>query len=159
MKIFFEDGALRLAKAPIVAIAHVDAQNGATDCYNKLKQVKDKYGKKASAYTNSETALLNAAELSWNEEKKEFDIFLRRQDGRWAKIQTLTPRELRQGHNIWKLWWSGEFEEKQIEIELKYPEKDYNGAPLIECPELYLSKEDHERIASEILSVLETEEK
>ena len=74
MKIFFEDGALRLAKAPIVAIAHVDAQNGATDCYNKLKQVKDKYGKKASAYTNSETALLNAAELSWNEEKEELGM-------------------------------------------------------------------------------------
>jgi len=110
MKIFFEDGKINIHNEPNGVIAYADAQLGPTYAYSRLKYIKELYKDKAGVYTNSIIALLHAAELAWNKETQRFDIYLRCKNGEWKNIHELTTRELRQEHNIWKLWWSGEFE-------------------------------------------------
>lgn len=115
MKIYFEDGKISLDNAPNDVLPHslVDAKKGASVCYNLLREAKVFFDDKVPVYTNSIIALLHAAELAWNKETLHFDIYLRCKNGEWKNIHALTTRELRQGHNIWKLWWAGEFEEAQ----------------------------------------------
>lgn len=113
MKIYFEDGKINAHNEPRGVIAHVDAQLGPTYAYTRLMYIKEQYKKKAAVYTNSVIALLHAASLAWNKDAEHFEIYLRCKSGEWKNIHDLTNRELREGHNIWKLWWSGEFEEKQ----------------------------------------------
>lgn len=109
MKVFFEDGKLNIHNEPQDVIAYADAMDRPTYAYSRLKYIKEFYKDKASVYTNSIIALLHAAEFAWNKETQRFDIYLRCRNGEWKNIHELTTRELRKGHNIWKLWWSGEF--------------------------------------------------
>lgn len=113
MKIYFEDGKISVRTEPKGVIVYALAENGPTRCYERLKYTKEFYNDEAPVYTNSIIALLHAAEFAWNKETKCFDIYLRCKGGEWKNIHELTTRELRQGHNIWKLWWAGEFEERQ----------------------------------------------
>lgn len=115
LEIYFEDDNLIPALAPCGNPYIVSAAEGPTHCYNTLKYLYDHpIGERKKVYTNSEVALHLASELSWNPNKEQFEIHLRNDEGFWVHIHTLTNRVLRPGHNIWKLWWSGEFEEGLI---------------------------------------------
>jgi len=115
LKIYFEDKTLDISNAPndVIPLTLINAKHGPTMCYSLMKEAKEFFCDKTPIYTNSIIALLHAAELAWNKETQHFDIYLRCKNGEWKNIHELTTRELRQGHNIWKLWWAGEFEERQ----------------------------------------------
>ena len=109
MKIYFEDGCLLDSVAPTEAIC-VSASKGSNYSFNFAKYLQTIYTDNVSIYTNDIIVLLNASELAWNGDA--FDIYLRNDNNEWKLLKDLTNRELRQGHNIYRLWFAGEFEDR-----------------------------------------------
>lgn len=109
MKIYFEDGCLLNDVAPTEAF-YVSASKGSNYSFNFAKYLQTNYADDVSIYTNDIIVLLNASELAWNGET--FDIYLHNDNNKWKLLKDLTNRELRQGHNIYRLWFAGEFENK-----------------------------------------------
>ena len=109
MKIYFEDGCLLDGVAPSEAIC-VNASRGSNYSFNFAKYLQTVYTDDISIYTNDIIILLNADELGWNGDT--FDIYLRNDNNEWKLLKDLTNRELCQGHNIYRLWFAGEFEDK-----------------------------------------------
>ena len=112
MKIYFEDGRLKKdvlnGAIPYRIDLMLDATNGYSYCDSCLwKMSKDNYN--AVVYTNEITALSNR--YAWNKELKVPEIYLIRDD-KFVRIDELTARELREGHNIMKMYISGEFDSK-----------------------------------------------
>lgn len=110
MKIYFEDGRLKKdvlnGAIPYRIDLMLDATNGYSSCTNDLlKMSKDNYN--AVVYTNEITALSN--EYAWNEELKASEIYIRNKDGVFTRVDELTPKCLREAHNIMKLYISGHF--------------------------------------------------
>lgn len=107
MKIYFEDGRLNITSMPCDKHYHmVDATDGFSRCFNELLYLKST-DDSVSVYTNFIAALHN--QFAWNKELKTPEIYLRRFNG-WVRIDELTDRELREGHNIEKMWITGAFE-------------------------------------------------
>ena len=112
MKIYFEDGRL-MDIAEInsdIGYIMIDAYYGFTHCYDKLMKYKDDEklsGINIPIYTNFSAALNN--KFAWNKELQVPEIYLRK-NGNWVRIDELTDRELREGHNIEKMWITGAFE-------------------------------------------------
>ena len=109
MKIYFEDGRLLDGIAPTEAI-YISSAEGSNHSFNFAKYLQTIYTDNVSIYTNDIIVLLNASELAWNGDT--FDIHLRNDNNEWKLLKDLTNRELRQGHNIYRLWFAGEFEDK-----------------------------------------------
>ena len=109
MKIYFEDGRLLDGIAPTEAI-YISSAEGSNHSFNFAKYLQTIYTDNVSIYTNDIIVLLNASELGWNGDT--FDIYLRNNNNEWKLLKDLTNRELRQGHNIYRLWFAGEFEDK-----------------------------------------------
>ena len=114
MKIYFEDGELR----PFWSEIHykidvvIDAKFGYSFCEDMLLRFKhNNYD--AVIYTNMITALSN--EYAWNKELEVPEIYIRNKDGIFTRIDELTGRELKEGHNIMKMYIAGEFEETEKE--------------------------------------------
>lgn len=108
MKIYFEDGELnRSISLTFDYDRVVDAKYGFTDNVRALNAIQF-YDNESSVYTNSLVALDNR--LAWNKELKVPEIYLFR-DGKPVRVDELTNRELREGHNILKMYISGEFRE------------------------------------------------
>ena len=117
MRIYFEDGELKeyneLAMwdnegfIQIILPIHyiVDAKYGYTNNVKKFIDIEDE-NNKAVVYTNSLLALNNR--LAWNENLKVPEIYLRIGSA-FKRIDKLTNRELKQGHNIMKMYIAGEF--------------------------------------------------
>lgn len=122
MKIYFEDGELeeydeigewffvkeeehviKLIK-PIHYV--IDAKYGYTNNANKFIDIENE-DNTAIVYTNSLLALNNR--LAWNEDLKVPEIYLRIGSA-FERIDKLTNRELKQGHDIMKMYIAGEFE-------------------------------------------------
>jgi hypothetical protein len=112
MKIYFEDGDLiSTIRAPENYDYQVAAERGVTSNIIRLDALNEKHPD-AVIYTNSIFAFNNM--YAWNEELKAPEIFIRAgEDGQWVRIDRLTDRELRQGHNLAKMYVAGEFEKKR----------------------------------------------
>lgn len=107
MKILFEDGELDENFGSIFCEnCVIDARYGFSN-NDRLLEMALFYGRE-EIYTNSLISLDNA--YAWNEELGVPEIFLRR-NGDWVRIDKLTNRKLRRGHNILKMYFSGEFRE------------------------------------------------
>ena len=110
MKIYFEDGRLKKdvlnGAIPYRIDLMLDATNGYSYCDSYLwKMSKDNYN--AVVYTNEITALSNR--YAWNKELKAPEIYLRSSNGNFIRIDELTERELREAHNIMRMYIAGEF--------------------------------------------------
>lgn len=109
MRIYFEDGQLHRPNSREFKYSYlVDAGYG----YSKNRMLLDhikQTDNNASVYTNSVIALNNY--YAWNNEIKVPEIYLIRDD-KFVRIDELTARELREGHNIMKMYISGEFDSK-----------------------------------------------
>lgn len=112
MKIYFEDGDLiGIIRAPENYDYKVDAERGVTSNIIRLDALNEKHPD-AVIYTNSIFAFHNM--YAWNEELKAPEIYIRAGEaGTWVRIDKLTNRELRQGHNLAKMYVAGEFEKKR----------------------------------------------
>lgn len=106
MKIYFEDGKLERPNSIDFKYGYmVDAGWGFTQNDSMLDFIRIT-DNNASVYTNSLVALDNR--LAWNEELNAPEIYLWRND-KFVRIDQLTNRELREGHNIMKMYIAGEF--------------------------------------------------
>ena len=108
MKIYFEDGELR--KSPInhfIDIDHiVEAKYGYYHNEKFLDAIKAQYPND-TVYTNQITALDNR--YAWNAELKVPEVYIRNKDGVFTRIDELTNRELREAHNLMKMYIANEF--------------------------------------------------
>ena len=109
MKIYFEDGKLVTSGyLPIVDYYAIDAKYGVSSNMAQLDTLRE-CEPNAIVYTNQIVALDN--EYAWNEELKAPEIYIRAGKHMiFTRIDELTTRELRAGHNIAKMWISGEFD-------------------------------------------------
>jgi hypothetical protein len=109
MKIYFEDGALmHTSLIPVEVDFKLDASNGVTRNIEMLDLINERRHE-ATVYTNSIFALHNM--YAWNEELKAPEIYIRAGEHMvFTRIDKLTNRELRQGHNLAKMYVSGEFD-------------------------------------------------
>lgn len=108
MKIYFEDGPL--LKQTSLAFKYdfsIDAKNGYSFCNDRLETALY-FHPECTIYTNSLIAL--NGKYAWNEELGVHEIYMR--DGEhqvFHRIDKLTQRELRQHHNIMKMYIANEF--------------------------------------------------
>ena len=113
MRIYFEDGELRdqtVVTDPYTGIV-VDATRGVSACIMILDACA-KCRSNSIIYTNSIFAFNNM--YAWNEELKAPEIFIRAgEEGKWVRIDKLTNRALKPGHNLAKMYVAGEFEKKR----------------------------------------------
>lgn len=114
MKIYFEDGTLRKTnQLPIKVDFSVDATYGVTTNINTLEEFKQREaedGESLTIYTNSIFAFTN--EYAWNEYLKLPEIYIRAGEHMiFTRIDKLTHRALKEGHNLARMYISGEFEE------------------------------------------------
>jgi hypothetical protein len=109
MKIYFEDGDLVSSiLLPVHIDYKVDANRGVTANIYRLDLLNEKRPG-ATVYTNSIFAFNNM--YAWNEDLKTPEIFIRAGEaGAWVRIDKLTNRELKRGHNLAHMYVAGEFE-------------------------------------------------
>lgn len=109
MKIYFEDGKLKNCTNEIASQIDliIDATYGYSYCDGLLRKMMGILDD-AVVYTNAITALSNY--YAWNNELLVPEIYIRNQEGKFTRIDTLTERELREGHNIMKMYIAGEFD-------------------------------------------------
>lgn len=109
MKIYFEDGTLRnLNQLPSLIDYEVDAKNGISANINFLDELNQEE-EDITIYTNSIFAFSNR--YAWNENLKVPEIYIRAGEHMvFTRIDKLTTRELREGHNLAKMYVSGEFD-------------------------------------------------
>ena len=110
MKIFFEDGALRKpSQLPISPDFIINATLGVTANINLLDQLAQEK-RELIIYTNSIFAFSN--KYAWNEELNIPEIYIRAGNHMiFTRIDNLTNREIKEAHNLAKMYISGEFEE------------------------------------------------
>lgn len=109
MKIYFEDGELHRPNSIDFKYNYIiDAGRGYSKNNSLLELIK-LVDDNATVYTNSLIALNN--KFAWNEELEVPEIYLIRDD-KFVRIDELTERLLREGHNIMKMYISGEFDSK-----------------------------------------------
>ena len=114
MKIYFEDGNLmHTSLIPTKVDWLVDASKGVTANIEWLDLLMERHSGD-TVYTNSIFAFHNM--YAWNEKLKVPEIFIRAgEEGKWVRIDKLTNRELKEGHNLAKMYIAGEFEKKRAE--------------------------------------------
>lgn len=113
MKIYFEDGELRIND--IGSLSHsdlfyyIDASSGVSACYNSARLLLAQNNPNIIIYTNCLELFSN--HFAWNEELKVPEIYIRHKDTwEFVRIDEATERELREGHNLAKLYVAGEFD-------------------------------------------------
>ena len=108
MKIYFEDDALRHhSQVSFNADYVIDAQFGVTQNINMLDWCNENKPD-SIIYTNSIFAFDN--KYAWNEELHVPEIYIRAGEHMvFTRIDELTTRELRQAHNLAKMYVAGEF--------------------------------------------------
>ena len=118
MRIYFEDGKLRdifqipvrpkkLGTITVAEIDFIDAGNGITESIEALDTIKE-INPDAVVYTNSIVAFDNR--YAWDEALKVPDIYIRAGENMvFTRIDKLTKRDLKEGHNLAKMYIAGEF--------------------------------------------------
>lgn len=108
MKIYFEDGQLVTSSyLPIDDYYAIDAKYGFNSNMAQLDTLQE-CEPNATVYTNSIFAFSN--EYAWNDELKVPEIYIRAGEHMiFTRIDALTMRELRQGHNLARMYVAGEF--------------------------------------------------
>lgn len=111
MKIYFEDGLLKWDDYSKFIddydyVVRVNAMEGPNMCIKFLDHFKGKYPD-CTIYTNSIFAFSN--KYAWNSRLKIPEIYIRDENDEWTRIDELTNRELKQGHNLAKMYIAGEF--------------------------------------------------
>ena len=109
MKIYFEDGDLvNIILLPVHIDYKVDASRGVNANIDRLDEL-NVTQPNAVIYTNSIFAFNNM--YAWNEELKVPEIYIRAGEYMvFTRIDKLTNRELRAGHNLAKMYVAGEFD-------------------------------------------------
>ena len=109
MKIYFEDGELvQSGYLPFTRYIVVHAASGVSSNIAVLDDIKETEPN-ATVYTNSIFAFSN--KYAWNEELQVPEIYIKAGEHMvFTRIDKLTTRQLREGHNIAKMWISGEFD-------------------------------------------------
>ena len=108
MRIYFEDG--RLENPPFCDYAK-DAAEGMRANISKLDIIKEKEPDSV-IYTNSIFAFCNT--YAWDNELNRPEIYIRDSSGEFKNITEFTGRQLKEGHNLAKLYIAGEFKRKDI---------------------------------------------
>lgn len=118
MKIFFEDGSLKInngvflieKQTPII----LKADWGVTNNLVKLNSLRilEKLTGKTVIYTNFILAFDN--KYAWNAELEVPEIYIRTQDRGFVRIDKLTDRKLRESNNLLNLYLAGEFVKGEI---------------------------------------------
>ena len=108
MKIYFEDGPLVTSKyLPIENYIVVNAANGASENISVLDRINIEKPD-AIIYTNSIFAFNNM--YAWNGELRIPEVYIRAGEHMtFTRIDQLTTRELRLGHNLATMYIAGEF--------------------------------------------------
>lgn len=109
MKIYFEDGYLEtdLSFLMVEVDSIVDVTSGVSFNINTLDNL-IRRNSDCVVYTNSIFAFNNT--YAWNKELKVPEIYIRAGKNMiFTRIDKLTNRELREGHNLAKLYVNGEF--------------------------------------------------
>lgn len=108
MKIYFEDDELRhYTQVPFEPDLVIQASRGVSQNIEMLDLELD-YNPNSTVYTNSILALNN--KYAWNKELKVPEVYIRAGEHMvFTRIDELTTRELREGHNLMKLYMNNEF--------------------------------------------------
>lgn len=108
MKIYFEDGEIKShTEIPFEVDSVIQAGLGVNQNIDMLDALMN-WNPSATIYTNSIFAFNNM--YAWNEALRVPEVFIRAgSDKVFTRIDKLTNRELRQGHNLAKMYVSGEF--------------------------------------------------
>ena len=108
MKIYFEDDQLiSLVRLPVSVNFKIDATMGYTNCEDMLEDIKLNQPDTV-VYTNHIGAFSN--KWAWNEELKVPEIYIRAGEHMvFTRIDQLTTRELKEGHNLMKMYMANEF--------------------------------------------------
>ena len=107
MKIYFEDSWLYTPEESLNIDYIIDAGAGITWCEKKLDEI-FKTKPEAAVYTNSVAALSN--KYCWNRKLHAPELYIRVGRNRtFTRVDSLTDRELRAGHNLMHLYRNGEF--------------------------------------------------
>ena len=109
MKIYFEDGELlNYTRLSFLYDCAIDATKGVSANIAQLDQLRE-FMPHAIIYTNSIFAFSN--EYAWTEKLEVPEIYIRAGEHMvFTRIDKLTTRQLREGHNLAKMYVSGEFE-------------------------------------------------
>ena len=109
MRIYFEDGKLRdIFQLPVKPNYFIDAGNGITESIEALDTIKE-INTDAVVYTNTIVAFDNR--YAWDEVLKVPDIYIRAGENMiFTRIDKLTKRDLKEGHNLAKMYVAGEFQ-------------------------------------------------
>lgn len=110
MKIYFEDGELRSPyQLPISDYYTIDAAKGYSENRTKLDLIAEK-DYNATIYTNQITALTGI--YCWDAENEVPELYIRAGKHMvFTRVDNLTTRQLREGHNFAKMYVSGEFDD------------------------------------------------
>lgn len=111
MKILFYDGNIHYWARPssFSNYNRLSASWGYTDNIKTLDLYRKKLGEDAIVLTNSIIALNHR--YGWNEKENHTDIyFYVKSKHDFVRCDKLTDREIREGHNIMKMFLNGEFD-------------------------------------------------
>lgn len=111
MKILFYDGDIRWWSRPTSFSNYntLNASGGYTNNIEELNAYMDKFGKDTTILTNSIVALDHR--YGWNEKENHTDIYFYVESKHdFVRCDELTEKEIREGHNIMKMFMNGVFD-------------------------------------------------